>query len=128
VCELACRVLVLRGLEQVGSVEAGTRAGTISAAIRVSPSGRSVLVTNRGAGGDEVVLFAFDGEALHLADRQPSRGATPRDLAVSPDGRWVLVANQDGDTVATFALDERRGRLELADIAEVPTPVSLLFL
>jgi 6-phosphogluconolactonase len=74
------------------------------------------------------VLFAFDGEALHLADRQPSRGATPRDLAVSPDGRWVLVANQDGDTVATFALDERRGRLELADIAEVPTPVSLLFL
>jgi 6-phosphogluconolactonase len=130
VCELACSVLVLRGLEPVATVEAVSGeacAGSISAAIRVSPSGRSVLVTNRGQRSDDVVLFGFDGETLHASDRQRSQGATPRDLVLSPDGRWALVANQDGDTVATFALDEERGRLDLAAVARVPTPVSLLF-
>lgn len=130
VCELSCRILVLRGLEQVASVEAvggDACVGSTSAAIRVSPSGRSVLVTNRGERSDDVVLFGFDGETLHASDRQRSQGATPRDLAVSPDGRWALVANQDGGTVATFALDEAHGRLELAGVAAVPTPVSLAF-
>jgi 6-phosphogluconolactonase len=131
VCELACSVLVLRGLDHVATLEAvsgdaGT--GSISAAIQVAPSGRSVLVTNRGRRSDDVVLFGFDGETLHVSDRQGSQGATPRDLALSPDGRWALVANQDGSTVASFALDEERGRLELAGVADVPTPVSLVFL
>lgn len=130
VCELACRVLVLRGLEQVASVGAVSGeacVGSTSGAIRVSPTARSVLVTNRGQRSDDVVLFGFDGETLHAFDRQRSQGATPRDLALSPDGNWVLVANQDGGTVAAFALDEERGRLELAGVAAVPTPVSLLF-
>jgi 6-phosphogluconolactonase len=131
VCELACRVLVLRDLEQIASAEAVSGdacVGSTSAAIRVSPTGRSVLVTNRGQRSDDVVLFAFDGQTLSASDRQRSQGATPRDLALSPDGRWALVANQDGCTVATFALDEGRGRLELAGVAAVPTPVSLAFL
>jgi 6-phosphogluconolactonase len=130
VCELACSVLVLRDLEQVGAVDVVTadgRPGTISAGLRVSPSGRSLLVTNRGPRSDEVVLLAWDGGALRAVDRRPSQGATPRDVVLSPDGRWALVANQDGDTVATFALDEERGRLELHQVAAVPTPVSLVF-
>jgi len=97
------------------------------AAVRVSPSGSTLFVTNRG--DDTVAVFAADSGAasLSLVASVPSGGATPRDLVLSPEGDRVLVANQDSDAVAVFAFDDSTRDLSLLSIAAVPTPVCLRF-
>jgi 6-phosphogluconolactonase len=98
------------------------------AAVRVSPSGSTVFVSNRG--DDSVAVFAFDDGAatVTLVATVPSHGAGPRDLVLSPEGDRILVANQDGGSVAVFGWDESTRALELLSLAEVPTPVCLHFI
>ena len=62
---------------------------------------------------NEILGFAVDAETGRLTPtgRWPSGGATPRDLAFSPSGDHLLVANQDSDTVSVFAFDRETGTL-----------------
>jgi 6-phosphogluconolactonase len=95
-----------------------------TAAVRVSPSGKTVLVTNRG--DDTIAVFSFDpAEGLTLVASEPTRGKTPRDLILSRDAARVIVANQDSDSVAVFAFDEDARSLEFLSLASVPTPACL---
>ena len=41
----------------------------------------------------------------------PCGGATPRNLCLTPSGRHLFSANQNGDLIAIFARDETTGRL-----------------
>ena len=57
-----------------------------TAAVRVSPTGKTVFATNRG--DDTIAVFSFDpAEGLTLVAAEPTRGRTPRDLILSPDAR-----------------------------------------
>lgn len=95
-----------------------------AAAVRVSPSGRWVLVSNRGADGGSMAVFRFgpsDG-SLELAQVQATAGLGPRELVFGPGGRFVVVANQHSHSLVVFAFDERSGQLEQVASAQVPTP------
>ncbi|HEY3954095.1 MAG TPA: lactonase family protein [Streptosporangiaceae bacterium] len=112
-----------------GTADAGAGSGagsSLAGAIRVSPSGRHVLVTNRGH--DSVAVLRFDpgGPALSPAGHAASVGEFPRDLVVTPDGRHVIVACQNGSLLASFGFDDGTGALALRHTAAVPTPVCLL--
>ena len=48
---------------------------------------------------------------LTQTGRWSSGGVTPRDLALSPSGNHLIVANQDSDTLTVFAVDQRQGTL-----------------
>jgi 6-phosphogluconolactonase len=111
----------------VSTLPQGFSAHSQAAAIRVSPSGRWVLVSNRGAESDSVavVRFELDDGSLELAHVHPTSGREPRDLIFTDDGRAVIVANQDTDSVVVFAFDDATGRLELLSKTTVPTPVCL---
>jgi 6-phosphogluconolactonase len=98
-----------------------------AAAVRVSPSGDCVLVSNRGVDSDSIAVFRFghpDG-SLALTQVQPTAGREPREFVFDPDGRFVVVANQDSHSVVVFAFDEADYRLEQVTSAEVPTPACL---
>lgn len=98
-----------------------------AAAVRVSPSGGCVLVSNRGVDSDSIAVFRFgpgDG-SLELAQVQPTLGREPREFAFGPDGRFVVVANQDSHTLVAFAFDEGACHLEQVTSATVPTPACL---
>jgi 6-phosphogluconolactonase len=53
---------------------------------------------------DEILGLAVDpvSGALSQTGRWASGGATPRDFALSPDGRHLLVTNQDSDRLTVF--------------------------
>lgn len=106
------------------TLPAGFAEHSQASAVRVSPSGRHVLTSNRGY--DSVAVFAFDAatSSVELRHLEPSRGSEPRDLVVA-DPAHVLVANQDSDTVVTFALDESTSSLSHVSTVEVLTPVCL---
>lgn len=96
---------------------------SLAGAIRVTPSGRHVLITNRG--DDSVAVFRFDPDTstLTLAGRADSPGECPRDLIFTPDGRHVIIACQDSDLLATYQFDDKTGELTLLASTPVPTPV-----
>ncbi|WP_314147985.1 lactonase family protein [uncultured Leifsonia sp.] len=106
----------------------GADGPNLSAAVRVSADGGTVLVTNRG--DDTVAVFAFDAAASRVAfvSAVPAGGATPRDLVLSPEGDRVLVACQDGRQVTVFAFDPAGRVLTPLSANPVPTPVCLVFL
>lgn len=109
------------------TLPAGFRGHSQAAAIRVSPSGRSVLVSNRGMDSDTIALFRFDVERgkLELADLAPAGGREPREFIFASDGRFVLVADQDTDALVVMEFSEEVPQLRYLSSTPLPTPVCL---
>jgi 6-phosphogluconolactonase len=112
-------------VDLVSTLPAGEDGPSLAAAIRVTPSGRHVLVSNRGH--DSIAVYRFDpgGPALTLLGHTATPGAVPRDLLVTPDGRFVIVACQDSDLLASYPFDDRAGVLGEPACVTAPTPVCL---
>ena len=96
--------------------------------IVITRDGRHAYAANRGF--DCLDSFAADpatGKLTFLA-RTGSGGAVPRDLALDPSEKYLLVANQVGDTIAVFARDAKTGRLaENAKTFPISRPQCLVF-
>jgi 6-phosphogluconolactonase len=57
-------------------------------------------------------VFAIDARgALTLVEIVPSGAKTPRNFALSPDGRWLVCGHQDAAVLTVFAVDATSGRL-----------------
>jgi len=103
-----------------------------SAEIAISPNGKWLYVSNRGSGqgSDSLATFSRDSQTgqLALAGVVPSGGGMPRNFALSPDGNWILCANQNGNNIIPFRLDSASGQPVRAGAGiKVSRPVCLLF-
>ena len=95
--------------------------------IHVSPSGRTLYVSNRGHNSIAVFAVAADG-ALTLAQHVSTACDWPRNFSLDPSGRWLLVANQRSNSIIVFARDDRSGQLTpTGQRLELPSPVCLRF-
>jgi 6-phosphogluconolactonase len=101
-------------LSDAGTLTAGTTVSTRSggggqnsgAHVELSPDGRFVYGSNRG--DDDIVVFAADqttGE-LSVVEHESTRGSTPRDFEVDPQGRVLIAANQDSGDLSVYAIAE----------------------
>ena len=137
VTELSSQVAVARFTEDdrmeivdtVSALPAGFAGRSACAAIRLSPDGRFLYVSNRGH--DSIAVFAVDGGTGRLTPVEwvPSGGKFPRDIALDPSGKWLLAANQNSGTVTSFSVDRRSGRLtKLARDLAAPEAVCVFFL
>ena len=72
-----------------------------------------------------VVSFDEANGSLELVHMHPTSGREPRELIFIGDGRRVVVANQDTDSLVVFAFDDATGRLQDLSLTSVPTPVCL---
>ena len=67
-------------------------------------------------------------EELTFVQRQLTYGKNPRDFAIDPTGKYLLVANQDSDSIMVFRIDQANGVLSLTrNRLEVGNPVCLKF-
>jgi 6-phosphogluconolactonase len=96
------------------------------AGIITSADGRFIYASLRQS--DEILCLRVNGETGLLAHvaRCPSGGKTPRDLALTPAGKHLLVTNQDSDTVSVFELNAQNGTPN-GPIQQVPvgTPMTI---
>lgn len=95
--------------------------------IRVHPSGQFVYSANRGH--DTITAFRVDQETgrLRLIEREPVRGATPRNFNLDPSGRWLLAAGQDSHTLAVFEIDQENGELAYnRSVVHAPSAICVL--
>lgn len=89
----------------------------------VHPSGKFVYVSNRGHNSLAVFQVQDDG-TLKAAGHASTQGEIPRNFGISPDGKYVLAANQNSGTIAILRVDLQTGALTPnGNIVNVPTPV-----
>jgi 6-phosphogluconolactonase len=104
--------------------------GAVSASeIRVHPNGRFVYAAHRG--DSTIVSFSRDRVSGRLTriGAVPCGGQTPRNFSLSPDGAWLISANQNSDTLTVFKVDSATGALIPTEHSTaVPHAVCVLFL
>jgi 6-phosphogluconolactonase len=98
-----------------------------AAEIRIHPNGKFVYASNRGH--DSIAVFSINPDGkLTLVEITPCGGKEPRNFELSPDGRWLVCANQNSNNVASFAVDATTGRLKpTGSVVSVPQGVCVLF-
>ena len=95
--------------------------------IAVSPDGRHVYASNRGA--DTVATFAVDRASgrLTLVGSAAAGGKTPRFFTLTADARTMFVANEEGHNIVRHTLDPRTGVPgKPVVVAETGSPTSIL--
>jgi len=117
----------LTSTQTLPTIPADFRGDTSCAEIEVHPSGKWVYGSNRGY--NSIVSYAVENEGQLRLARQARQGINiPRNFAIAPQGGWVLVANQDGDSVIVFRHDKTNGSLEPTDRQiRAAVPVCLVF-
>jgi 6-phosphogluconolactonase len=66
------------------------------------------------------------GENLELLGHFSTSGETPRNFAISEDGKFLYAANQDSGNIVSFRIEKSGALKQLSEI-KVPSPVSLEF-
>ena len=117
--ELSSEIIVLERtktgvtvLQTLSTLPEGTSIQKWGAAIRLSPDGHHLYVSNRGH--DSISVFSVHDQ-LGLIQNIPSYGIQPRDFNVSPDGTLVIVGNLDSNTLTTYARDAKTGLLSVLE-------------
>ncbi|MDR2039206.1 MAG: lactonase family protein [Bacteroidales bacterium] len=101
-----------------------------SADIHISPDGRFLYASNR-LKSDGIAIFSIhpsDG-TLTFAGYQPT-GIHPRNFIITPNGKYLLVANKDSNNIQIFRIDPQTGLLTDTgnEINNIDQPVCLKFI
>ncbi len=104
-----------------------------TAEILVHPSGKFLYGSNRRFSdhpdADSIAVYRLDEQGVPEKVQSVTENiAFPRAIQLDPTGTWLYALNQKGDSIVQFAIDQETGELTpTGNIAEVPTPVSLVF-
>ena len=80
---------------------------------------------------NSIAIFSIDQKTRKLTavGHQGMGVKTPRNYAIEPSGRYMLVANQSSGNVIVFKIDQTTGELTPTSMSiEVPTPVCVRFM
>jgi 6-phosphogluconolactonase len=94
----------------------------------ISKNGRNVYFANRG--DDFIYSFTADEAtgALTPIGRTSSGGKTPRNFALDPTEKWMVVANQNSEVLSVFARHPETGALaNEGKTYPCPAPMCILF-
>lgn len=114
-------------IQTVSMVAPGFEGEVGAAAIHISPDGQFLYASNR-LDANDITIYKIDEKkgTLQLIGRQSTLGKTPRDFLIDPTGNFLLVANQNSDTIVIFKRDKETGLLSPTDMkVEIGNPVFL---
>lgn len=94
--------------------------------IHISTDGKFLYASNRGH--NSIVIYGVgDKGDLQVLGHESVKGEGPRNFTLSPDGSYLLVANQHSNNIISFKRDHTTGLLSFVDEIQAPSPVCLLF-
>jgi len=92
--------------------EQNDAAAKAAGALHLSADGRFLYVSNRGT-ANEIVVFSVgkDDGQLTFLQRRSVEGDHPREFALDPSDKFLLVANQKSNQIVVMRRDPRTGKL-----------------
>ena len=115
----------LRETQTISTLPDGFNGRSTAAAIQVHPSGKFLYASNRGHNSIAIYEVDESNGLLFLVGHQPCGGRIPRHFTIDQTGDFLLVANQNSDSVVTFRINPATGELSAEHMVEVPTPVCI---
>ncbi|WP_264564993.1 lactonase family protein [Flavobacterium sp. N3904] len=103
--------------------------GTFSSAdIHISPDGRFLYATNRGEANTISIFKILKNGKLEAKGQTSTLGKGPRNFAIDPTGKFLLVAHQYTSDIIIFKIDKLTGALtDTGKKIELCSPVCLVF-
>ena len=98
-----------------------------AAEIIISPDGKFLYASDRGD-INQIAIFSIDANSgkLTFKGNQSSLGSHPRNFMIDPTGNFLLVANQDSESIFIFKIDKETGLLtKTGKEINIPRPVCL---
>ncbi|SEW51981.1 lactonase family protein [Chitinophaga arvensicola] len=95
--------------------------------IHISPDSRFLYASAR-EDANTIFIYAIDAKkgTLREVGRQSTLGKHPRNFAIAPSGKFLLVANQNSGNIVVFKRNPENGLLTATGIeVKVPNPSSL---
>lgn len=97
-----------REIQRIATLPPGYEGENYPADIHWSNDKRFVYASNRGH--NSIAVFeAGDDDMLEFKGTVPCGGEWPRNFAISPDGRYMIVANQRSGTLNLFTINPETG-------------------
>lgn len=121
-------VLTADSLRIVQIIQADSVGAQGSGDIHVSPDGRFLYASNR-LQADGIAIFSIDpSTGLLTHEGYQLTGIHPRNFAITPNGRFMLVACRDDNAIEVYAIDNATGALAKTDrTITTQRPVCLKF-
>lgn len=94
--------------------------------IHISKDGRFLYASNRGHNSIVIFRVKEDG-TLQVQGHESVRGEGPRNFSLTPDGNYILVANQYTNSIVSFKRNAQNGLLSFVDQIDAPSPVCIIF-
>ncbi len=116
-------------LDPFQSVEADSLHAAGSADIHLSPDGRFLYASNR-LQGDGLAIFSVNpADGTLTKTGYQLTGKHPRNFIITPNGRYLLCASRDDNTIQVFSIDQASGLLkDTNQVIESNKPVCLKFI
>lgn len=101
----------LNEIQQTSVVQNGFDGETAAGDILCSADGKFVYATNRGdANTISVFSTGSDRKLTHL-EMIATKGDSPRSIALTPDGRFLLIGHENSDIITIFSREAKSGKL-----------------
>jgi len=121
-------------LQTIGTVPDDFPPDKSTAEIMVHPSGKFLYGSNRKFEdhplADAIVGFKIDEATgkLTLIGHTTQDIQFPRSFNMDPTGTWLYAANQKGDTIIQYNIDQTTGELKpTGQVVDAPVPVCIVF-
>jgi 6-phosphogluconolactonase len=114
-------------IETVSALPNGYDKPNTCADIHISDDGRFLYASNRGLNSIAIFSVNLENGRIVQIGQEQTRGETPRNFTLSPDGDFLLVANQNSQDIVAFRRDANTGKLQYSDKIKAFKPVCLLF-
>lgn len=99
-----------------------------AAEIALSPDEKFLYATNRGKANDITCFKVNANGTLTKQQSYSTNGDSPRNFAISPDGNFIFVGNQNSNNITVFKRNKMTGALiPLRQNYQIGAPVCLLF-
>ncbi len=98
------------------------------AAIRLSPDGKNVFVSDRQFSVITTLRIDERSRSLSFRDTTPCGGEHPRDIILTPDGKWLLSANLASHSISIFATTPKGVLKLMRTNTGIPSPTSMAWL
>jgi 6-phosphogluconolactonase len=113
----------LTPVQTIVSTNAGDKNDRGSAEIAITPNGKFLYTSNRGAAND-ISLYKVQTDGTLLENGHQPVAPNPRSFMIDPTGRFLLVGSQNGNTVQIFVINKNYGLLQDTGIKiDVDKPV-----
>ncbi len=109
------------------TIPEGFEGENLCADIHISGDGKFLYASNRGHNSIVVYEINKDDGSLNLIGHENVRGDWPRNFTLSPNGNYLLVANERSNNIVSFKRSIQTGKLAFVAETEAPSPVCLLF-